>query len=338
MIADLNRHSHRRFDILNGEWVLVSPHRSLRPWQGEVIVVGKEKQPAYEPDCYLCPGNKRANGEINPHYQSTYVFRNDYSALLDDAAENDLENGLLIANSERGICKVICFSPLHNVTLPQMSVNQILIVVKTWIKEFEMLSILPQIKYVQIFENKGSVMGCSNPHPHCQIWAQESVPTQVSRKQTQQLNYYKKNGSGLLEDYISQEVKEGERILYENELIIVLVPFWAKWPFEAMVLPKRRMPRISDMTLSEQLCLALAIQWLTRQYDRLFHTSFPYSSGFHQAPCDGKPHPEWHWHLSFYPPLLRSATVKKFMVGYEMFADPQRDITPESAANMIRTA
>jgi len=329
-------YSHRRFNALTGEWVQVSPHRTKRPWQGKQEEIATGKRPEYDENCYLCPRNTRANGVVNPDYKDTFVFQNDFAAIQEEVEEFDIDDGFFRAKSERGICKVICFSPRHDLTLPQMNIREIELVVKLWMEQYIELGEKPFINHVQIFENKGEVMGCSNPHPHGQIWAQESLPVEVTKKQAQQLSYFEKKKGVLLEDYIKQELKDGERILYENKYMVVLVPFWAVWPFEAMILPKKASPNIANLSNEEITFFADALSWLTIRYDNLFKTSFPYSAGIHQAPTDGDEHPEWHWHMSFYPPLLRSSTVKKFMVGYEMFANPQRDITPEQAAHRLR--
>lgn len=332
---------HRRYNPLTDSWVLVSPHRSKRPWQGQVEQLPPDNRPAYEPGCYLCPGNTRANGEQNPDYTGVFVFDNDFSALLPDVPGSGLrsdDSPFFRARPERGLARVVCFSPRHDLTIPEMDVAAIRQVVDAWVAEYEALGARPYIRYVQIFENKGAVMGCSNPHPHGQIWAQASIPDEPLKKQRAQLKYWKKHGRTLLTDYLLAELSKNERLLFENEHFAALVPFWAVWPFEAMIVPKRAMPRITDLTDAEKDALADAYRRLTIRYDNLFQTSFPYSAGIHQAPTDGKPHPEWHWHLVFYPPLLRSATVKKFMVGYEMLANPQRDITPERAAEMLKDA
>jgi UDPglucose--hexose-1-phosphate uridylyltransferase len=334
--TSLQDYSHKRYNILTGEWVLVSPHRAKRPWQGQNEAVNNEKRPSYDESCYLCPGNTRINGEVNPEYTDVFVFTNDFAALQNDSPTFNVNDGLLKAQSETGICKVICFSPDHSKSLADMSASEIQKVVFTWQKEFKELSENPKINYVQIFENKGAVMGCSNPHPHGQIWSQSSLPNEVLKKNTQQLDYYNKNKSSLLGDYLTQELDKNERIIFENDGFVVLVPFWAVWPFEAMIVPKKQQVNILEMTEDETLQYGDAIAVLTKAYDQIFNTSFPYSSGIHQAPTDGNANKHWHWHMSFYPPLLRSASVKKFMVGYEMFGTPQRDITPEQAVKMIK--
>ncbi|GGZ93967.1 UDP-glucose--hexose-1-phosphate uridylyltransferase [Algibacter mikhailovii] len=333
---DLQDYSHKRYNILTGEWVLVSPHRAKRPWQGQNEAVNNEKRPSYDETCYLCAGNTRINGEINPKYEDVFVFTNDFAALQSDSPTFNVNDGLLVAESETGICKVICFSPDHSKSLADMSPAEIQKVAYAWQREFKELADNPKINYVQIFENKGAVMGCSNPHPHGQIWSQSTLPNEVDKKNTQQLNYFNKNNSSLLGDYLSQELEKQERIIFENEGFVVLIPFWAVWPFEAMIVPKRQMSNILDMNDAETLQYGEAISVITKAYDKLFNTSFPYSAGIHQAPTDGNENQHWHWHMSFYPPLLRSATVKKFMVGYEMFGSPQRDITAETAVKMLR--
>ena len=334
--TNLQDYSHKRFNILTGEWVLVSPHRAKRPWQGQNEEVNNEKRPTHDPSCYLCAGNTRISGDVNPDYKDVFVFTNDFAALQNDSPTFNVNDGLLKAQSETGICKVICFSPDHSKSLADMSVSEIQKVVFAWQKEYTELSENPKINYVQIFENKGSVMGCSNPHPHGQIWSQSSLPNEVAKKNMQQLNYFNKNNSSLLGDYLTQELEKQERIIFENDGFVVLVPFWAIWPFEAMIVPKRHLSNILDMTEEETLQYSEAIAVLTKAYDKIFNTSFPYSSGIHQAPTDGNENKHWHWHMSFYPPLLRSASVKKFMVGYEMFGTPQRDITAEQAVKMIK--
>ncbi|AUC21976.1 galactose-1-phosphate uridylyltransferase [Polaribacter sejongensis] len=334
--TNLQDYSHKRFNILTGEWVLVSPHRAKRPWQGQNEEVNNEKRPTHDESCYLCAGNTRINGEVNPDYKDVFVFTNDFAALQNDSPTFNVNDGLLKAQSETGICKVICFSPDHSKSLADMSATEIQKVVFAWQREFKELAEKPNINYVQIFENKGAVMGCSNPHPHGQIWSQSSLPNEVDKKNTQQLNYYNNNNSSLLGDYLAQELEKQERIIFENDGFVVLVPFWAIWPFEAMIVPKRPLSNILEMTEAETLQYGEAISVLTKAYDKIFNTSFPYSSGIHQAPTDGNENKHWHFHMSFYPPLLRSASVKKFMVGYEMFGTPQRDITAEQAVKMIK--
>ncbi|MCF2873630.1 MULTISPECIES: UDP-glucose--hexose-1-phosphate uridylyltransferase [unclassified Tenacibaculum] len=336
MNSHLDNYSHKRYNILTGEWVLVSPHRAKRPWQGQEEDTTQNKRPTYDPSCYLCPGNTRANGEQNPDYKDTYVFTNDFAALQNETPNFSIDDGLLKAESEKGICKVICFSSDHSKTLADMDKNAIEKVVSLWQKEYSELSKLDFINYVQIFENKGAVMGCSNPHPHGQIWAQSSIPNEVSKKDNQQKKYFNINKSSLLENYLKQELEKNERILFENENFVVIIPFWAIWPYETMIIPKKQQVNISQLTPKDRIDFAEAISKITSAYDKLFNCSFPYSSGIHQAPCNNQNNEYWHWHMSFYPPLLRSASVKKFMVGYEMFGMPQRDITAESAANSLK--
>ncbi len=328
---------HRRLNILTNEWLQVSPHRTQRPWQGKEEKTSADDRPEYVPDCYLCPGNERVSGAVNPDYNSTFAFDNDFGALLPDSPEDELnENNLLIGRSEKGICRVICFSPQHNLTLPEMTHAQIEEVVDLWVKEYKQLGDLPWVNYVQIFENKGEIMGCSNPHPHGQIWAQESVPEEPLKELKQQQIYYQNNKRTLLGDYLELELAKEERIVAKNDHFVVLVPFWAFWPYETLVVSRRPFARFTDMTPDEKEGLADIIKKITVKYDNLFNISFPYSAGFHPAPTDGKPHPEWHFHMHFYPPLLRSATIKKFSVGYEMLGNEQRDITAEYAAEILR--
>lgn len=334
--TNLQDYSHKRFNILTGEWVLVSPHRAKRPWQGQNEAVNNEKRPTHDASCYLCAGNTRINGEVNPEYSDVFVFSNDFAALQNNSPTFNVNDGLLKAQSETGICKVICFSPDHSKSLADMSATEIQKVVFAWQREYTELSENPKINYVQIFENKGAVMGCSNPHPHGQIWSQSTLPNEVVKKNTQQLNYYNTNNSSLLGDYLAQELEKNERIIFENDGFVVLVPFWAIWPFEAMIVPKKQQANILEMNNEETFQYAEAISVLTKAYDKIFNTSFPYSSGIHQSPTDDNANKHWHWHMSFYPPLLRSAAVKKFMVGYEMFGTPQRDITAEQAVKMLK--
>jgi len=334
---NLDLNPHRRLNILTGEWVLVSPHRTKRPWQGKVEDLPADNRPEYDPKCYLCPGNERADGDVNPSYAESFVFKNDYSALLEDTPIDSIdEAGLLVAKNEKGICKVISFSPKHNLTLPELSIKEISAVVDLWQEEYNTLAKVDWIKYIQIFENKGEIMGCSNPHPHGQIWSQSELPMEIVKETERQKRYFVIHKSSLLSDYLELELEKQERIVFENQHFVVLVPFWAVWPYETMIISKRHIRGIKFFRQEEKESLAEAIKVLTSKYDNLFETSFPYSAGMHQSPVNDGEHPEWHWHMHFYPPLLRSATVKKFMVGYEMLANPQRDITPEFAAQRLR--
>jgi len=344
----MNESSHRRLNILTNEWLLVSPHRMQRPWQGKVETLPYISKPHYDPACYLCPGNERANGNYNPAYTSTFVFDNDFSAIKKEGEPFSLNHSKLIqAKSEKGICRVVCFSPRHDLTLAELELPEIVKVIEAWQNEYKSLGNYDYINHIQIFENKGEIMGCSNPHPHGQIWAEESIPVEPMKEQINQMNYYNEHRSSLLLDYLNLELDKkagthldlaGERIVYENKSFVLLVPFWAVWPYETMIVPKRNIQRISQFTQEEVELFADALKIITVKYDNIFNNSFPYSSGIHQAPTDGDEHKEWQFHMHFYPPLLRSATVKKFMVGYEMFANPQRDITPERSAEVLINA
>ena len=336
---DWKRDPHRRFNPLTREWVLVSPHRTERPWQGQVEDAPDEALPEYDPACYLCPGNSRAGGVRNPVYPSTFVFDNDFAALKPDTgAERFEEEGLLVAEAEPGICRVVCFSPRHDLTLAKMAVPDIRKVVDTWVDQFVALGANPSINYVQIFENRGAMMGCSNPHPHCQIWSSYRVPNEVAKEQASLTAWSSERRACMLCEYARLEERDRVRIVEQNEGFLGVVPFWAVWPFETMVIPRRHLNGVDRLSDADRDALADILQRITARYDRLFHVSFPYSMGFHQRPTDGAPHGEWHMHLHFYPPLLRSATVRKFLVGYEMLAMPQRDITPEWAAERLRGA
>lgn len=328
---------HRRFNLLTNEWVLVSPHRTERPWQGQVEDKPKEHQPKYDPTCYLCPKNERAGGAVNPDYQHTFVFTNDFAALLLDTPEaKQNENNLFIAESERGLSRVICFSPRHDLTLAKMTTEEIRRVVDVWAMQYEEIGAIDYIKSVQIFENRGAMMGASNPHPHGQIWANENLPNETVKELISSRAYFEKNERSLLYDYLKAELEKGGRIVHQNEHFVTLVPFWAVYPFETLVISRRKVGTISELTANERDGLADILRETTANYDLLFDTPFPYTMGFHQRPTDGKEYPELHLHAHFYPPLLRSATIRKFMVGYELLGSPQRDITPETAAEMLR--
>jgi UDPglucose--hexose-1-phosphate uridylyltransferase len=328
---------HRRLNRLTGEWLLVSPHRTARPWQGQVEEVVDEQRPVYDPTCYLCPGNQRAGGARTPGYSSTFVFDNDFAALKPETpSEEHNGDGLLVARGERGICRVVCFSPRHDLSLGDMEKDAIRQVVQTWTDQYIELGAVDWIGHVLIFENRGAMMGASNPHPHGQIWANERMPNEPARELRQQ-RAYAADGGCLLCDYLTVELKEDARIICRNDRFVALVPFWAVWPFETLVLPSGHHGALPDLDADARDDLAAVLRQVTRRYDRLFGVTFPYSMGWHQRPTDGAQYPEWHLHAHFYPPLLRSATVRKFMVGYELLAQPQRDITPESAAERLRT-
>ena len=331
---------HRRYNPLTGQWILVSPHRAKRPWSGQNEEHPEESLPEYDPKCYLCPTNTRNSGITNDDYETTFAFDNDFAALLppSNQAETSLNesNGLFIAEEVPGKCRVVCFSPKHNISLPQMSVEEIIPVINTWAEETEEIGKLPHINYVQVFENKGAVMGCSQPHPHSQIWATGHVPTEPENESIQQKNYIEKHGSCLLCDYLEEERKRQDRIVVENDSFTALVPFWAVWPFEILLVANQHLHDMPSLNKTQRCDLADIIRQLTIRYDNLFKTSFPYSMGFHGQPTDGKKHAEWHFHAHYFPPLLRSATVKKFMVGFEMLGMPQRDITAEVAAERLR--
>ena len=324
---------HRRFNPLMREWVQVSPHRTQRPWQGKVETAAATNQVTYDSTCYLCPGNERAGGARNPKYTSTFVFNNDYASLLPNVEhESENESGLLVAETEAGVCRVVCFSPRHDLTVPRMSVREIRKVIDVWVAQFSELEKTGWIKHVQVFENRGALMGASNPHPHCQIWANATIPNIPTRELESFRSYREEKKSCLLCDYLAIELKRKERIVCENEAFATLVPFWAVWPFETMVLSKRHLGAMDELSGIERDLLADILRRTTIRYDNVFETSFPYSMGFHQRPTDGQAHPEWHFHAHYLPPLLRSAVVQKFMVGYELLATPQRDITAETAA------
>ena len=334
---DLQGDSHRRYNPLTGEWLLVSPRRTARPWQGQVELPTAVGTPNYDPQCYLCPGNARAGGAINPHYPSTFVFDNDFPALSPDSPSGKhFTGGLLQAQGETGRCRVICYSPLHNLSIGRMTVPMIREVIDCWAAEYQSLGARPDINAVTIFENRGAMMGASNPHPHGQVWASESVPNELVKESAAQSRHLHEHGSCLLCDYATLEVAQQERLVCKNESFIAVVPFWAAWPFETLVLPRAHVADLNGLDPNRLNAFAQLLQELTQRYDSLFNTDFPYTMGLHQRPTDGGDHPQWHLHAHFYPPLLRSASVRKFMVGYEMLAEPQRDITPEAAAALLR--
>jgi UDPglucose--hexose-1-phosphate uridylyltransferase len=334
--SQLQQFPHRRFNPLSREWVLVSPHRTQRPWLGKTDKNAPANSVAYDPTCYLCPGNERAGGVRNPPYTSTFSFDNDYPALLRDSprfAVNDAD--LFVAESEVGICRVACFSPRHDLTIPIMSHHAVREVVDAWSEEYRELETIPWIRHIQIFENRGALMGASNPHPHGQIWATASLPTMVVKELSSFEEYRNKKQSCLLCDYLRLELARGERLVCQNDGFVVVVPYWALWPFETLLLSRRHVGALREFSLEERDLLADILRQTTIRYDNLFETPFPYSMGFHQAPLNGPAHTECHFHGHYYPPLLRSAAIRKFMVGYELLGTPQRDITPESAAERL---
>jgi UDPglucose--hexose-1-phosphate uridylyltransferase len=336
MILDWMDGPHRRLNRLTGEWVIVSAQRANRPWQGQMESTGETAPKQYDPECYLCPGNARAGGQRNPDYKSTFVFENDFPALVPgNNAQHTDGRDLFIARSEAGICKVVCFSPRHDLSLSQMELSAVAKVVDTWCDQDRALSAFPFVRHVQIFENRGAMMGASNPHPHCQIWASENVPNEVSKEEINQAAYLAKHGSCLLCDYVAAELND-ERIVCRNPGFIAMVPFWAVWPFEILVVSARHLTRLGAMTSVEREQLADILQQIVRTYDALFEAPFPYTMGFHQQLSGEVDNPASHLHAHYFPPLLRSATVRKFMAGYELLATPQRDITPEWAADRLR--
>lgn len=334
---DLGEHPHRRLNPLTGAYVVVSPHRMKRPWQGQVEKLPPDVLPAYDPACYLCPGNERAGGARNPDYTSTFVFDNDFSGVLPNTPPGEFRvDDLLLAESERGIARVLCFSPRHDLTLSLMTVAEIRAVVGAWVQQTEELGAISWIRHVQLFENRGAMMGASNPHPHGQIWATEHLPDEPAKELAGQRAFRQSHGRCLLCAYLDLELARGERLVCENEYFVALVPFWAVWPFEMMVLPRRHVPDLPTLQPAERDALAEIVLRLGIRYDNLLEASFPFSMGWHQQPTDGQPYPEWHLHAHYYPPLLRSATIRKFMVGFEMLGTPQRDLTPERAAERLR--
>lgn len=338
-LPDYDRSTHRRYNPFSEEWVLVSPHRAQRPWDGQKEPPDIGKVVDFKADCYLCPTNLRANGKRNPDYQETFVFTNDFASLLPaqgGTAEKSADT-LLKIEPESGICRVICYSPSHNLTISRMNQSQVVSIIAAWMKEYGHLGNKAEINHVQIFENRGQIMGCSNPHPHGQIWANSTIPVIPARERSGQKKHLDKTGTCLLCDYLKRELEEKQRLLFQNEFFVALVPFWAVWPFETMIIPRFHQGSITAMQSSQLEALALIMIELGICYDNLFQTSFPYSMGIHQQPTDGRNYPEWHWHIHYLPPLLRSRSVKKHMVGYEMLAMAQRDISPESAARQLQS-
>lgn len=326
---------HRRYNPLTGEWILVSPHRTQRPWLGQVETPSPADRSAYDPACYLCPGNRRAGQARNPRYDTIFVFTNDFAALSPDTPENPASPlPLLRAESERGDCRVICYSPRHDLTLPKMPVDAIREVVDAWADQTAELG--QRYRWVQVFENKGEIMGCSNLHPHGQIWAGDALPSEPAKEDRHQRAYHAEHGAPLLVEYTVLEMQEQERIVVQDDHWLAVVPFWAVWPFETLLLPRRHVLRLPDLTDAERDGLSDILKQLLTRYDNLFDVSFPYSMGWHGAPNDDREYTHWQLHAHFYPPLLRSATVRKFMVGYEMLGEAQRDLTAERAAERLR--
>ena len=335
MAFEATEHPHRRYNPLMDEWVLISPQRTKRPWQGKQEKPPPDNRPPYDPNCYLCPGNVRANGDRNPDYDSVFVFTNDFAAVLPDVPQAAAsENPLFQIKSVQGQARVICFSPRHDLTLAEMSVADIRRVVDLWGQQTAELG--REYAWVQVFENRGAMMGSSNPHPHGQVWATDSLGAIPKTEDAQQKAYHARHGRPLLLDYARQEIQRRKRIVLENDEWIVVVPYWAVWPFETLLLPRRPARRLPELDGLQRDALAAILKGLLVKYDNLFETSFPYSMGWHGAPYWQRGCSHWQLHAHFYPPLLRSAAVKKFMVGYEMLAESQRDITAEQAADHLR--
>jgi len=337
---------HRRWNPLRQSWVLVSPHRTQRPWQGEVGQKTVPSTVSHDPQCYLCPGNQRAGGAVNPAYEGVFSFVNDYAALMPEepgatGSTGTPSSSLLVAEAARGLCKVLCYHPDHSLTLARLTREEIRAVVDAWTQQYLEIGSLDWIEYVQIFENRGAMMGASNPHPHGQIWSTDFVPDEPAIETAAQREHLARTGHCLLCDYLAAELDVAAaqgRVVFENPHFAAIVPWWAVWPFEVLLVSRRHAGAMPEFTSEERDGLADALKRLTTRFDNVFETSFPYTMGFHQSPTEGEAHPEWHFHAHFYPPLLRSATVRKFMVGFEMLGMPQRDITPEDAAERLRAS
>jgi UDPglucose--hexose-1-phosphate uridylyltransferase len=337
---DPERHPHRRLNALTGEWVLVSPHRSERPWLGQLEPAPAENGQPYDATCSLCPGNRRASGVANPDYRATFAFDNDFSALLSSVPSDPPNPGpagaLFTSQPVAGACRVLCFSPRHDLTLADMPEAAIVDVIDMWAAETAALG--RSYRWVQVFENRGAAMGCSNPHPHGQVWASNLLPNEADKEDRRQRDHFERTGSLLLVDYVGREADLGTRVVRENRDFLAVVPYWAIWPYETMILAKRPVARLPDLPPEQRASLAALLRGVLAGYDRLFGVSAPYSMGWHGAPYAAEGVEHWQLHAHVYPPLLRSATVRKHMVGYELLSEPQRDLTPERAAERLRAA
>ena len=329
-------HSHARRNALTGEWVLVSPHRLRRPWQGQLETTDNEALPAHDDECYLCPGNERANGITNPDYSGAFAFDNDFAALTAASDVDSPAHPLFESRTESGCCRVLCYTDRHDLRLATMDGVQLTAAFEAMIGEFSALDARDDIGYVQVFENRGNMMGCSNPHPHAQVWATSNIPSEPAKELTSQLDYWEENDSVLLDDYLQAELADGDRIVVASEYSVAVVPYWAVWPFETLLLPRRVVAAPTELTADEVADLAATLGKVLASYDSMFGVAAPYSLGLHPRPSDGQPHPEWQFHIHVYPPLLRSATIRKHLVGFEMLGMPQRDLTPEVAAEKLR--
>ena len=329
---DPARHPHRRLNALTGEWVVVSPQRTQRPWDGQTGDAARVALPAFDPDCYLCPGNARAGGVVNPDYDATYVFENDFPALLPTVPEHDRRDGLFQIESVGGECRVLCFSPRHDLTLAEMDVEDVERVVRLW--QDQLGELQTRYRWVQIFETRGAISGASNAHPHGQIWASSFLPTEAVKELAHQRAHLAEHGSHLLVDYAAQECEQGDRVVVADDHWVVVVPYWAYWPYETMVLPRRRIASLMELSADETRSLASVLRTMLSAFDRLFETPFPYCSGWHNAPLGAES--AWQLHAHYYPPLLRSADIAKIPASYELLANLQRDMTPELAADRLR--